>query len=586
MVYLTFGDPGWVAVGRKQSCQAATAAVIKGCQAATNEANEVVKVAFSYSNCCFFSKEVKKVGLFTYLLVCFHSVIFPLTMATSTLLHQRSPLDNSPFRMTRNAAMATVQDEAEWVAGHYNSDDGDDAVEVSMRSAASRDTSNTSRTNIDLDNTRQSTTSASRDVSILDLSRHDDDDDEDDDNDDEVGQEVQDTNLECWGADDSIMFEELHVEDGVQEHPSTTENDVDMASRNCRSPTAHISSFPAASPSNETPSSSKEEPGSTSQPSSPGILGMGALSLSSVTDTLVDSICVSSSVVDSTSSLGNLVDLNKGSGTSLSSIAVPVLNCNWNRSTGGDGRSDSCNRNLSPAIADFWQLLGCSTQPSSAELDELWSLRTGGMLHETEQHETAKRPVRSSIKKRLKRLHSLRMLSHGIHGATRHGVTFADQPQNCSFTSIGGSSTASNGTSGLGGGGKARVHSKAFSQPFTLDKAYSMLDDPLADMIGPGMDPILAADDGYDSDPEVNCSNTMDSPAQQQQDHHHQQQARVMFSLASSELDAAIVSSGEEDIEHRHRSQMEAPTNHTSMSHVDPYWLEDQEVRRSVRVRP
>ncbi|KAL3898215.1 MAG: hypothetical protein SGARI_006731 [Bacillariaceae sp.] len=71
-----------------------------------------------------------------------------------------------------------------------------------------------------------------------------------------------------------------------------------------------------------------------------------------------------------------------------------------------------------------------------------------------------------------------------VSGASRYGVTIA-------------SNNRSN-------------NNNALSQPQPITKAYSMLDDPLANFIGQGLiDPIpmdFDDEDGYDSDPEVNCS--------------------------------------------------------------------------------
>lgn len=104
---------------------------------------------------------------------------------------------------------------------------------------------------------------------------------------------------------------------------------------------------------------------------------------------------------------------------------------------------------------DVWNLLGCSAHPGDVEMDSIWQLKTKDVFQKR------RKPVRSSITSRMQRIRRLR--AQRWSGATRYGVTIA--------------STAP-----------------------AVSRAHTM-DDPLADMIGQGMDPI-PHDDGYDSDPE------------------------------------------------------------------------------------
>jgi hypothetical protein len=111
---------------------------------------------------------------------------------------------------------------------------------------------------------------------------------------------------------------------------------------------------------------------------------------------------------------------------------------------------------------DVWNLLGCASSPGDLELEEIWSLRSQKVLQPIHQ-----RPVRVSIKQRMQRIHRLRR--DQWLGPTRHGVTITTQPQ--------------------------------------LIQRASTMDDPLANLIGKGVEPIMP-DDGYDSDPEFSSSSS------------------------------------------------------------------------------
>lgn len=250
--------------------------------------------------------------------------------------------------------------------------------------------------------------------------------------------------------------------------------------------------------------------------------------------------------------------------TSCTNLPTPVLTCDTYTATwraGGTSSSTSHRRTFSSSSCyhtdlvhvDIWQLLGCAGSPGEVEVDEIWGLKTpnifggggaGGPSDGTAHHYGmgGKGPFRASIRRRLKRIHALRGLEARISGASRHGVTlttatFGDpghrmyQHHNrCkSDLSLGpfilsryGSNINSsnknnhNRRSSFGDGGPAAgggtTMAMTMKQPYTLDKAYSMLDDPLADFIGRGIEPIHPIEqDGYDSDPELNCSMNRDA---------------------------------------------------------------------------
>jgi hypothetical protein len=341
--------------------------------------------------------------------------------------HQEGPDNSSSFIMSR------FDDEADVVACC-------DSVNVSTRSAT-RDTTNTTR-DYDLDNTRQ--TVNTRD-SILDFSKEDDEDD---------------ISASCGrNHNDSILFGELH------EYPTSIESTI------------------KAKP---TPASLK--PDVKSRPVTKKSI-MEGLTLYSVTDSFVDSLCNSTvCVTSSTPTAWNtptktdkFKDLHPSICTNASSVSE--MGCgNWPVKTTTPTTSVS---------VDVWELLGCATSPGETEVEEIWNLKTGEMIHRFADGHHKIPPARASIKRRLKRIHGLRM--ERVSGASRHGVTISNRFAPRNFDRFSSSSF---------------ISSEA-NQPHVLEKVHSMLDDPLANLIGQGIDPIPMNDDeydGYDSDPEVNCS--------------------------------------------------------------------------------
>jgi hypothetical protein len=477
---------------------------------------------------------------------------------------------------------------------------------------ADRDTSNTTR-DFDLNNTRQTTCSreginntstgsgaGARDVSILDISPDDEDDEEEyDDDDDDFEAEDVVTSM----PDNSILFEELHVE-LHQEGEDPDENDKDNCNdADCMGQSAllaansqgkQVTGELQTSSTTKRPSTTKA-PSSSPSLSSRGIMNMGGLSLYSVTDTLVDTICASSSFhpcdVKESTSTGNLTDIQGGQ---TSSIAMLHCHC----PTSGGDECGTGTSSLTPAITDIMQILSCTSAPSQSEWEQVWSIRTDNILRQNEKRKD-NRPARASIKKRLKRLRGLRMMSHGVRGSSRHGVTFADQPHNTSLTSNGGSVSNGGTNSDMVISSDEMKLDESFNQYFILDKSYTMMDDPLSDTIGKGLEPILPSFDGYDSDPELNCSMTLgrairshreqQQPKEEEKDNEKVPAKKVS---ADREYDATVKQSsvhkdvGRIDPAHEVSHDCSSP-NYSFVESSDPfdlYGMDDNEVRRSVQV--
>ena len=322
-----------------------------------------------------------------------------------------------------------------------------DSADISLRSAA-RDTSNTTR-DFDLDNTRDNTRqTVNTHNSILDFSKEEEEDDDEHDN--------------------SILFDDLH------HYPTTFEESK--------------SSLPSPSIRAETSSSSAPQT-TTATPAKKSI--MDSLTFTSVTDSLVNSLCTSAACVATTENDYRAAD-HKFNGMHPSICTSP----SYIEAGCGHWPKPAAPTTATSVSVDVWQLLGCGVGPGDAEMEEIWNLRTGEMMqrstfhHVTGRGENGRKPIagRASIKRRLRRIHGLRM--ERVSGASRHGVTIASNSR---------SGSSSNG----------------LSQPQPITKAYSMLDDPLANFIGQGLiDPIpMDEEDGYDSDPEVlNSSFTAPRP--------------------------------------------------------------------------
>ena len=365
-----------------------------------------------------------------------------MVMQHDIRFHPDSSGSNSSFVMSRF-------DDEEDVRACYES------VNVSLRSNA-RDTSNTTR-DFDLDNTRENTRqTVNTHTSILDFSKEEEEDEDENDN--------------------SILFDDLH------QYPASLEQ--------TRSPAA-MRTEPSSGPDITTTATTTTNNNNNQTPTKKSI--MDGLNFYSVTDSFVNSLCTSAACVATTENDRTTDKFNSLHPPAICTSAslVEVAECgNW------PGKQQQTNAPTASSVSvDVWQLLGCGLSPGDAEMEEIWNLRTGEMMQRSTHHVgvgvDGKRPIaRASIKRRLRRIHGLRM--ERVSGASRHGVT---------ITSNGRSSNNSNNNNN---------HSSGFWQTQPITKAHSMLDDPLANFIGRGLiDPIPMDDfddDGYDSDPEVNCS--------------------------------------------------------------------------------
>jgi hypothetical protein len=341
-------------------------------------------------------------------------------------------------------------------------------VDVSTRSAT-RDTSNTTRGDFDLDNTRQTVNTLN---SILDdFSKDGEEDDDDDDNDDDCGYEKNDR---------SILFDDLQ-----HHHPSNS------------AATATVSS-PSSKADNSMKSKKAKNNNSHSNSSEKKSI-MGGLTFYSMTHSFVDSLCTSTACV---------VELSNTKSDAVYSDSKFNNRQSQSRQQQGTTNSSS-NPTMDALSVDVWQLLGCAASPGDAELEEIWSLKAGEMLQANNNNnisssgEKKPRAARASIKRRLKRIHGLRM--ERVSGASRHGVTITStRPSNSNSNNRKRNTTAAENN---------KIGDDLFSQPVFLEKAFSMLDDPLASIIGQGIEPIPIQNDddydddyadGYDSDPELN----------------------------------------------------------------------------------
>jgi len=414
--------------------------------------------------------------------------------------------------------------------------------------SAVRDTSDTSR-HFDLNNTRDNIsnsdfTSSRQNISgvnthdsILDLESHYGEGDEDTF---PICEEDVDDNMITMGDElpsNSLLFDDVSVNELNTSTASVTK---------ARS----ISPIPPASPTSEEKDRSVSSSPDKKKKSSSIMYG---LTLYSVTDSFVDSICTSTACVASDNK--NSYTNNNNTNNALSSMdnkmnefqqschsalfdRCPVGQSYWqpteqsssspssSRPSGASGGEGSCTTVVS---LDIWELLGCTKPPGKSELEEIWSLRTtSDMLRRGQQRQkqlyrnTDKQgPGRASIRRRLKRIHRLRMDDRRVSGASRHGVTITNQSYalNQSHTSLDSiqndihmnknkiiSSRSSDHVTNL-------YHQQQVQPSYyrSIDKSYSMMDDPLSNYIGQGMiEPIQVEfeveeeEKGYDSDPEVN----------------------------------------------------------------------------------
>ena len=233
---------------------------------------------------------------------------------------------------------------------------------------------------------------------------------------------------------------------------------------------------------------------------------MSGLTFYSMTDSFVDSLCTSTAcIVEPANTKSDAVYSDSKFNNRRFHPRQPK------------GMANPSNPTMDALSVDVWQLLGCVASPGDAELEEIWSLKAGEMLQANNNNtssssgEKKPRAARASIKRRLKRIHGLRM--ERVSGASRHGVTITSttpKNNNCNNRKR-NTTTSENNKSG----------DDLFPQPFFLEKAFSMLDDPLANIIGQGIEPIPIRNDddydheyadGYDSDPELNNCSFNNSP--------------------------------------------------------------------------
>mmetsp|Transcript_57477 Transcript_57477/g.140284 ORF Transcript_57477/g.140284 Transcript_57477/m.140284 type:complete len:741 (+) Transcript_57477:273-2495(+) len=528
---------------------------------------------------------------------------------------------------------------------------------VSDSVSCGRNTSNTTSRedrDMDLDNTLQSiaptitsscssstakdmveTSTRSRDVSILDFSPEDEDENEEEDEETVADDDSMRSNGNNHNKHNSsiIMFKELHVElhqEGVDD--DSRDDNYDSNGTTKKATTGKHPKTQQTSISSTSPSSS----------SSRGIMDIGGISsLYSVTDTLVDSLCSSTSSSslypypscnsDNTSNnnnggsnttrstspdTSNKAKINgtstpqphKRSGDTNDTASVaPMLSgdfcvsgsdfgCDGGGFGGGPGSS------LTPAINDILQLLNCTSQPSQSEWDNIWSIKTKDVLRSKQKNQVQddNRPARAPIRKRLKRLHALRMMSHGIRGSSRHGVTFADQDLNTSFTTDGGGGGGIIGAvEGIDGpiGNSTRTDrtqvEASVAQPFVLDKSYTMTDNtPSFGMMGTNdLGKTMPSFDGYDSDPELNCSMTMDCKPRQHQQHTSFSSPDVSADLGHGSANGALSFKIEDDYP-SHKTQEEGDdlysssprsSMETALDALDICGMDENEVQNSVQ---
>jgi hypothetical protein len=376
--------------------------------------------------------------------------------------------------------------------------------------SALRDASNTSR-NFELNNTRDSVPSRQNITvnthdSILDLESQAGDDDT------------------SFCDDDENML-------GIMDLSSNSNSNSFLVDTSDGDETNARSVSPSPPTNNE---DKINKPMKTSEPEhkkSPGI--MSGMTLYSVTDSFVDSLCTSTACAvsdDYNIRTNRTIKKDKSVIASMDDkIGKFKRSCHSAVFDGCEaGNYSDWKKSEQPSSKvvvsmDIWQLLGCSNLPGESELEEIWSLRTPPEMlrfgQDSGSPKESKQPFRSSIKKRMKRIHRLRMDDRHISGASRHGVTITNHCIDTSYHTLNNIRNSihmnKNSNSSLKNSDLVTAddcHKTKESQRIqpsyrAIDKSYSMLDDPLADFIGQGLvEPIpVHMEDGYDSDPEVNC---------------------------------------------------------------------------------
>jgi len=402
-----------------------------------------------------------------------------------------------------------AEDRIEITTMMYSKEEEENRSFVDSTSAL-RDTSNTSR-NFELNNTRDSVSSRQNITvnthdSILDLESQAGDDDA------------------SFCDDDENML-------GIMDMSSNSNSNSFFVD------TSHVDETNARSVS-PNPSTSNEDkinkPTKTSDPEhkkSPGM--MSGLTLYSVTDSFVDSLCTSTACVVSDNYAMRTTRTSRKDKSVIASMDDKISkfqrSCHSAVFDGCEGgnysdwkKPEEPNSKVVVSM-DIWQLLGCSNLPGESEMEEIWSLRTPPKMIRSGRNSGnpngSKQPVRASIKKRMKRIHRLRMDDRRISGASRHGVTITNHCIDPSYHTLNNirnnihmnknSNSSLNNSDHVATDESHKTKKFQRMQPSyrAIDKSYSMLDDPLADFIGQGMvEPIpVHVEDGYDSDPEVNC---------------------------------------------------------------------------------
>ena len=318
--------------------------------------------------------------------------------------------------------------------------------------------------------------------------------------------------------------------------------------------------------------------------------GIMSMTLYSVTDTFVDSLCTSTACVVSDNYYMHTNRSYKKDKSAFDSMDNKIgkfqqsCQSGWFDSEPANDSKESEQSSKAMVSMDIWRLLGCSTSPGESELEEIWSLRTPPEVlkigKHSESQKATKQPVRASIRKRMKRIHRLRMDDRRISGASRHGVTITNHCIDSSYHTLNNirndihmnkNSNANYPDNDTSFEGHQFREPQLFQPSYrAIDKSYSMLDDPLEEFIGKGLvDPIpVQVEDGYDSDPGVNCysvSSSMitDSPSSSQPDRMEEDSAfvsvHVPFPLPS-----------------------DAPQHHDDLL-VDPIPTNETEMRESVQ---
>jgi len=390
--------------------------------------------------------------------------------------------------------------------------------------------------------------------------------------------------LESQGGDDDISFgfdEENML--GITDLSSIGGNGNSFVTDSSDN-TKQARSVSPTPPTTKTPINTTDEEDEKSQ----GI--MSSLTLYSVTDSFVDSLCTSTGCVvpDSYDTHTNRVLSKEKSAFASMDDTVSKFQqschsavfdgCQIGNST--DWEQSEGSPSQAVVSMDIWRLLGCSTPPGESELEEIWSLRTpSGMLQYGQNvggQQDSRQSVRASIKKRMKRIHRLRMDDRRISGASRHGVTITNHCIDPSYHTLNNirndihmkkNSHANISDNDETDDLRERKDGQHIQPSYrAIDKSYSMLDDPMTESIGQGLFERIPVqvEDGYDSDPEVNCYSTstsmvMDSPKRSQSERMEEDSSSVSVPASFN-----------------------AP-QHRDVLRVDPIPTDEEEMRESVQ---